>query len=343
MLLSQGGIAEIDFRKKLVALKIHFGEPGNLAYLRPNYVSVIANFIKENGGVPFLTDTNTLYKGHRSNAVDHLKSAGENGFSPLTTGCNVIVADGLKGTEYKEIEINLKHCKTAKIAAAIANADIIITINHFKCHDMAGFGGALKNLGMGSGSVGGKLEMHSDSQPFIKRENCTGCADCVGNCAYEAISLDKENIAVIDYAKCAGCGQCIAVCQYDAPQARFNSKNLQEKMMEYAFATSKSKKVYHINFVMDVSPNCDCWHFNDIPIVQDIGILSSFDPVALDKACADLVNQAPVINNSLIGPKGNKDYDRFNAVFPNVDWNIGVNYAETIGLGTKNYELLMLK
>lgn len=340
LLLSKGGITEIDFSKKIVALKVHFGEPGNLAYLRPNYVAVIAKFIKEKGGAPFLTDTNTLYKGGRSNAVDHLQSAVENGFSPLTTGCNIIIADGLKGTEYKEIEINLKHCKTAKIAAALANADIIITINHFKCHDMAGFGGALKNMGMGSGSVGGKLEMHSDSQPFVSRENCTGCGNCVDNCGYDSIHLDKENIAVIDYLKCAGCGQCIAVCQFDATQARFNSANFQEKMMEYAFAASTGKKVYHINFVMDVSPNCDCWHYNDIPIVEDIGILSSSDPVALDKACADMVNKAPVVSNSIIGQSKNKEQDRFKAVFPHINWQVGIDYAEKIGLGTKKYEIV---
>jgi uncharacterized protein len=343
MLLFQGGLSEIDFKKKLVALKIHFGEPGNLAYLRPNYVSVIANFIKERGGIPFLTDTNTLYKGRRSNAIDHLQSAVENGFSVMTTGCNVIIADGLKGTEYKEIEINLKHCKTAKIGAAIANADIIITINHFKCHDMAGIGGALKNLGMGSGSVGGKLEMHSDSQPDIKRENCTGCGDCTENCAYDAIHIDKENIAVIDNSKCAGCGQCIAVCQFDASQARFNSANLQEKMMEYAYAASSGKKLYNINFVMDVSPNCDCWHYNDVPIVQDIGIFSSFDPVAIDKASADSVNKAPVIQNSKIGGIHDKDQDRIKAVFPEINWQAGLDYAEKIGLGTNKYEIIQVK
>jgi uncharacterized Fe-S center protein len=343
MLLSKGGMNEIDFTKKLVALKIHFGEPGNLAFLRPNYASVVAGIVKEKEGVPFLTDTNTLYKGRRSNAVDHIQSAAENGFSQLTTGCNIIIADGLKGTEYKEIEINLKHCKTAKIASAIASSDIIITLNHFKCHDMAGFGGALKNLGMGSGSVGGKLEMHSDSQPFIKRENCTGCGECVENCAYNAIQLDKENIAEINYSKCSGCGQCIAVCQYDASQAKFNSANLQEKMMEYAFAASMGKKVYHINFVMDVSPNCDCWNFNDVPIVQDIGILSSFDPVALDMACADLVNKSPVILNSKIGHIENPEEDRFRSVFPGIDWQVGLNYAEKIGLGSKKYEIIQIK
>ncbi len=242
-----------------------------------------------------------------------------------------------------EIEINQKHCKTAKIAAAIANADIIITINHFKCHDMAGFGGALKNLGMGSGSVGGKLEMHSDSQPNINFENCTGCGDCVENCAYDAIHLDKENIVTIDYAKCTGCGQCIAVCQYDASQARFDSSNLQEKIMEYASAASISKKTFHINFVMDVSPNCDCWHFNDVPIVQDAGILCSFDPVAIDRASADLVNKTSIIHNSIIGTIDNDEKDRFRLVFPNIDWQIGLNYAEKIGLGNQKYELIQIK
>ncbi len=340
LLLNENGINTIDFKKKLTALKIHFGEPGNLAFIRPNYAAVVVKMVKESGGMPFLTDANTLYKGRRSNAVDHLQSAMENGFSPSTTGCNVIIADGLKGSEYKEIEINLKHFKTAKIGSAIANADIIITLNHFKGHELSGFGGALKNLGMGSGSVGGKLEMHSDSQPFIVRENCTGCGVCVDNCAYDAIHLENDNIAAIDYTKCAGCGQCIAVCQFDSPQAKFNAINMQEKMMEYALAAGLGKKTFHINFIMDVSPYCDCWGNNDVPIVNDIGILSSFDPVALDRACADMVNKAAILPNSVIGSQNNQQKDRFSLLFPHIDWHIGLDYAEKIGLGTQNYELI---
>jgi len=343
LLITKAGIKEIDFQKRLTALKIHFGEPGNLAFIRPNYVSVVVKIVREMKGIPFLTDANTLYKGRRSNAVDHLQSAMENGFSPLTVGCNIIIADGLKGTDYKEIEINQKHCKTAKIADAIAKSDVIISLNHFKGHEMAGFGGALKNIGMGSGSIGGKLEMHSDSKPYIVQENCTGCEVCVNNCGFDAIHLNDENIASIDYSICSGCGQCIAVCQYDAPQAKLNASGMQEKIMEYAFAVLKDKPAFHINFVMDVSPYCDCWNYNDIPIIPDLGILASFDPVALDLASVDLVNKSQVNPASAIGNLKGNNNDLFNLVFPNIDWRIGIDYAEKIGLGTKDYEIVYVK
>jgi len=338
-LITEAGFDNLNFNQKLVAIKIHFGEYGNIAYLRPNFARIIVNRIKEKGGNPYLTDANTLYKGRRANAVDHLDTAMINGYNPMAVGCQIIIADGLKGTDYKEIEINQKHCKTAKIASAIAYSDVLISMNHFKGHEMAGFGGALKNIGMGSGSIGGKLEMHSDSKPVVNTDNCVGCGVCTENCSQEAITLNADNIATIDYAKCIGCGQCIAVCQYDAAQAQFNSATAQEKMMEYALAVLKNKPAFHINFIMNVSPNCDCWHYNDIPIVPDIGIAASFDPVALDRACADLVNQAPINKNSIIGSSTNNS-DRFGLVFPGIDWRIGINYAEKIGLGSQNYELV---
>lgn len=290
-LMIQARIENIAFDNKLVAIKIHFGEPGNLSYIRPNFAAEVVRMITTKGGIPFLTDANTLYKGRRGNAVDHLASASENGFNRLTTGCDVIIADGLKGTDYKEIEINQTHVKKAKIGAAIANADIIISMNHFKGHEMTGFGGALKNLGMGSGSVGGKLEMHSDAQPAISKEKCVVCGICFRNCAHGAINKGADNKAEIDYSKCVGCGQCVAVCQYEAAHAQGNSAHLQEKIAEYAYAVVKDKPTFHLNFIMNVSPDCDCWGHNDAAVVPDLGILASFDPVALDVASADMVNK----------------------------------------------------
>lgn len=178
-LVKRAGIANIDFKNQFVAIKIHFGEPGNLAYIRPNYAARLVSLLRELGAKPFLTDCNTLYSGRRSNAVDHLQSAMENGFNPMSAGCNVIIADGVKGTDYREIEIDGQYCKAPKIGAAIADADIIISMNHFKGHEQAGFGGALKNLGMGCASVGGKLELHCASQPRIDTEACKGCNICV--------------------------------------------------------------------------------------------------------------------------------------------------------------------
>jgi len=342
-LVEAAGFSVIDFKKKLVAIKLHFGEPGNLAFIRPNYIGTIAMLVKSKEGLPFLTDANTLYKGGRSNGVRHLQAAMENGFNYITTGCNIVIADGIKGTDYREIEINQKHCKTAKIGTAVADADVLVSMAHFKAHEMAGIGGCLKNIGMGSGSVGGKLEMHSDANPVIVGEKCTGCGSCEDNCAHDAVHLNADNIAAINYEKCVGCGQCIAVCQYDAAQATGNSMYMQEKMMEYAYAILKDKTAFHINFIMDVSPQCDCWGFSDVPIVSNIGIVASFDPVAIDHASADLVNKAPVMQNSILENKYKAGQDKFDVVSPSTNWKAGLEYAASLGLGSMEYELVVVK
>jgi uncharacterized protein len=341
-LIEKAGFNEINFSNKLVALKMHFGEPGNLAYLRPNFATQVVKMVKDKNGLPFLTDSNTLYKGSRSNAVVHLNSAMQNGFTPDVVGCHVIIADGIKGTDFEEVEINLPSCRTAKIGKAIADADIIISMNHFKGHGEAGFGGCLKNLGMGSGSVGGKLEMHSESKPRIHENNCTGCQMCELNCAHDAIHLNDENIAVIDYDTCTGCGQCVAVCRYDAAQVQWNAQKMQQKIAEYAFAVLKNKKALHINFLLDISPNCDCWPHSDMPIVPNIGILASTDPVALDKASADLVTAAQGNPECQLGEHIHAGTDKFTHLYPHTNWKACLDHAESIGLGTTTYELINL-
>jgi len=346
-LVIQAGIDNIDFKKKITALKIHFGEPGNLAYLRPNYAAQIVKMLREREAIPFLTDSNTLYYGKRSNAPSHLEAAYENGYNPLSTGCPVIIADGIKGTDYREIELNMEFCKTAKIGSAVADSDIIISLNHFKGHEITGFGGALKNLGMGAASVGGKLFLHSGASPEIHEENCTGCAICEENCAYDAIKMNEENIARIDYTKCTGCGQCVAVCQFDSAQVVWQNASdiVCKRIAEYTYAALKGKPSFHINFIMNVSPNCDCWGFNDYPLVPDIGIAASFDPVALDVACADMVKAAPALPGSMINKENISDHcneDKFNLAHPNTQWMAGIEHAEKIGLGTSKYELVKI-
>ncbi len=338
-MLNRAGMMDMDFAKKMVAIKIHFGEPGNLSYIRPNFAAQVVKMIQEKDGLVFLTDANTLYKGRRSNAVDHLQAAMENGFNPIALGCNIVIADGIKGTDYREIEINQQHCKKAKIGSAIADSDIIISMNHFKGHEMASFGGCLKNLGMGCGSIGGKLEMHSNSQPIISRENCVGCKMCVKNCNQDAIHLDAEKKAVIQYDICVGCGQCIAVCLYDAAQVEWEVQKMQEKIAEYALAALKDKPSFHINFLLDISPNCDCWPNNDMAIVPNIGILCSTDPVALDQASADLITKSPTNESSCIGDHNHINEDKFTLIFPKTDWNQCLSHAEKIGLGSRSYEL----
>ena len=223
-LIDRAGLGTIDFDHKFVAIKIHFGEMGNLAYLRPQYARALAAYIKERGGLPFLTDCNTLYVGSRKNALEHIETAYINGYTPYATGCQVIIADGVRGTDEAYIPIGCEEVKTAKIGRAIADADIIISLNHFKGHEDAGFGGALKNLGMGSGSRAGKMEMHYDGKPVVDRDRCRGCHMCANICANNGIHYENSK-AVIDHDNCVGCGRCIAICSFDAikPQNNQNS------------------------------------------------------------------------------------------------------------------------
>ena len=351
-LVRRAGIGQIDFKDKFTAIKIHFGEPGNIAYIRHNYVAALVDLLKEMGAKVFLTDSNTLYSGGRSNAVDHLKAAMENGFNPISAHADVIIADGLKGTDYKEIELDGEYCKAPKIGAAIADADIIISMNHFKGHEQTGFGGALKNLGMGSASVGGKLELHSSSQPVINEDNCIGCRICEKYCRHDAIKVTGKK-ASIDYSKCVGCGQCVAVCQHDGAAVKDwdSSETLNYKIAEYALAVVRNKPSFHISFIMNVSPNCDCWNHNDAAIIPDLGIAASFDPVALDCACADMVKAAPILQNNAITDIDSRSgdghqhmhhtgEDKFHIVHPDTRWEAGVEHGEKIGLGSKEYTLV---
>ncbi len=355
-MVKRAGIEKIDFKDKFVAIKIHFGEFGNVAYVRPNYAAVIVKIVKELGGKPFLTDSNTLYKGSRDNAVDHIHTAMLNGFNPIAVGCDVIIADGLRGKDERAIDIQGKFSPKPLIGAAIADADIVLSINHFKGHEMAGFGGALKNLGMGSGSVAGKQDQHSSAQPKITLEKCIGCKICEKNCNHGAVKvIDKK--AVIDYEKCLGCGQCVAVCKNEAAEmsSQESGQILNYKIDEYAKAVLKDKPNFHISFIMNVSPECDCWGHNDQAIIPDLGIACSFDPVALDQACVDLVNAAPKLSGSILDDKQKvysveckksmiveRDGDKFHILHPNTSWQSGLRYAEEIGLGTREYQLIRL-
>ncbi len=342
-LARRAGLESLDLKDKFVAIKVHFGEPGNTAYLRPNFAARLAAMVAKAGGKPFLTDASTLYSGRRANALDHLDAAAENGFTAQTLGCPIIIADGLKGTEYREIEIRQKRCRTAKIASAIADADVLVSLNHFKGHELTGFGGAIKNLGMGSGSRGGKLEMHTGGQPVFFRDACTGCRMCYKHCAHGAISMDSQNKAVMDPSKCVGCGQCIAMCRYDAvrPNDQGGVLDSCERIAEYALAAVKDKPCFHVNLILDVSPNCDCWAHSDMPIVPNLGMAASLDPVALDAACADLVNAAPALPGSELFDKRafTPGSDKFTHLYPGTDWRATLRHAEEIGLGKMDYRL----
>lgn len=345
-LVRRAGIDKIDFKNKFTAIKIHFGEPGNMAYLRPDFAAVIVKVIKDLGGKPFLTDCNTLYNGGRGNAIDHQDTAMKHGYTPFSVGAQVVIADGLKGLDYVEIPIDGEYCKAPKIGSAIAEADIVVSLNHVKGHEMTGFGGAMKNLGMGCGSVAGKKEMHNASKPRIDKEACRGCGLCVRNCASHAISLSDRK-AVIDYDKCVGCGQCVATCQFDGAVVDNDEQLdiLNCKIAEYAKATLLGKPNFHINLIVDVSPECDCLGYNDTPVVPNIGFLASFDPVALDCASADLVNQAPAMpgGNVLADHMQQPHHDHgdhWHMIHPDTNWRSCMEHAEKIGLGSMSYKLV---
>lgn len=345
-LMKAAGFEQIDFKDKYVAIKLHFGEPGNMAYLRPNWARVVCDYVRELGGKPFLTDCNTLYVGGRANALDHLDSAMLNGYSPMTTGAQCIIADGLKGEDYDLVPIRGgKYLRAAKIGRAIMDADIFISLTHAKGHVSAGFGGALKNIGMGCGSRAGKMAMHADGKPYVETDLCVGCGACAKICAHNGPQIENKKYR-IDQNNCVGCGRCIAVCPKDAIHPTFQAsvRLLNCKIAEYAKAVLDGRPSYCINIVRDISPNCDCHPENDVPIVPDVGMFASADPVALDLACAEAINRQPVLPNSAITDlKHEHDCDRFHAAHDNTHWQDLIEHGKKLGIGQDTYELVTIR
>jgi len=341
------GMKNIDFDGKFVAIKMHFGELGNLASLRPNFAKVIADIVKEGNGKPFLTDCNTLYPGYRKNALEHLTCAELNGFNTISTGCHVIIGDGLRGTDETIVPIDKEFVKEAKIGKAIMDADVFISLTHFKGHEETGFGGALKNIGMGCGSRAGKMEQHNHGMPTVDAELCRGCRHCAKECGSDAINY-VNNKATFDYEKCKGCGRCIGACGYDAISFKNANSNeiLCKKIAEYAYAVCNDRPCFHISIVQDISPNCDCIDANDAAILPDVGMFASFDPVALDQACADAcMKQTPLAHTHLTEQmdKGICQHDHFTNNHPDTNWQDTLQHAQEIGLGKRGYELVVIK
>lgn len=296
--------------------------------------------------MPFLTDCNTLYPGSRKNALEHMDCANLNGFNTITTGCQIIIGDGLRGTDDVEVPVeNAEYCPTARIGRAVMDADIFISLTHFKGHEATGFGGAIKNIGMGCGSRAGKMAQHNSGKPVIETDLCRGCKRCAKECGSDAITYPEKK-AVIDYDKCKGCGRCIGACSFDAIHNPHSNSNelLCRKMTEYAQAVCHGRPCFHIALVQDISPNCDCHGENDAPILPDIGIFASFDPIALDQACVDACLAAEPIRNSQLGdnlakPEWHCHHNHFMDSNPNVEWEATLDHGEKIGLGTRSYEL----
>ena len=351
-LIKAAGIGQIDMDGKFVAVKMHFGELGNLAYLRPNYARAVVDVIKQLGGKPFLTDCNTLYPGSRKNAIEHLYCAWENGFTPLTVGCPVIIGDGLKGTDDIAVPVNRgEYVKEARIGRAVMDADIFISLTHFKGHEMTGFGGTIKNIGMGCGSRAGKKEQHCNGKPIIDHNKCRGCRSCMNECANNGLVFDAEARKMsINPDNCVGCGRCVGACNFDAISFANNAaiKELNCRMAEYTKAVVDGRPSFHISLVCDVSPTCDCHSGNDTPIIPDVGMFASFDPLALDQACVDAcLRQSPLPDSQLTDEMGHADFhdhhDHFDNTNPNTEYKTCLAHAQKIGLGNREYELVNVK
>lgn len=351
-LIKKAGIEKLEMEGKFVAVKMHFGELGNLGYLRPNYAKAVVDVVKELGGNPFLTDCNTLYPGSRKNALEHLACAWENGFGPLSTGCPIIIADGLKGTDDITVPVaGGEYIKEAKIGRAIMDADVFISLTHFKGHEATGFGGTIKNIGMGCGSRAGKKDQHNNGKPLVMEEQCRGCKRCLRECANNGLIFDEAAGKMsVDKENCVGCGRCIGACNFDAIRFTDNTapKDLNRRMAEYTKAVIDDRPNFHISLVIDVSPNCDCHSENDAPILPNIGMFASFDPLALDQACADAcMSSAPLPNSQLSDNMSRADFvdhhDHFKNSTPESEWKSCLEHAQKLGLGSREYELVIMK
>ncbi len=343
--IDKSGLGNIDFKKKYVAVKMHFGEMGNLAFLRHQYAFALCEYIKKRGGRPFLTDSNTLYPGSRQNGLDHLSTAVANGFNQASMpGYHVIIADGIKGTDEVAVPVEgATYCPQAYIGRAVVDADIIISLTHFKGHESACFGGAMKNLGMGCGSRKGKKDMHTSMKPKYDSSKCIGCKKCADACAHDVQKYENGKL-IFDEFKCAGCGRCIEVCPTHALTVHSGDDVLvlNRKVAEYTKAVINGKPNFHISLVCDVSPFCDCYGSNDVPIVNDIGMFASVDPVAIDHACVDAVNKAKANDNCHITDLHHCDCDKLDNLrdnSPGTNWSDQLDYAQKLGIGCRDYEL----
>jgi uncharacterized Fe-S center protein len=345
-LTDKAGLSSMIQPGSLVAIKMHFGEKGGHAYIRPTFVRRIVDQVKGLGGKPFLTDSSTLYPGERKEAVSSLTCAIENGFAYAVVNAPLIMSDGLRGHSACRVAIPGEILSEVDIGLEIIEADALIVLSHFKCHELAGFGGAIKNLGMGCASREGKLEQHSTVAPIISEKHCTSCGACLKACAHDAIDLSTGK-AVLDENLCVGCGRCITVCEPQAIRIQWNEEStlVMKKMAEYALGAiaGKGKQLLFVNFITQVSPACDCYGHTDAPIVADLGILASTDPIALDQACADLVNQARGLPNTVMKTGHEPGEDKFRSIYPQIDWEVQLEHGEKVGLGRRAYELVRLE
>ena len=314
-----------------VAVKLHVGDQNNVTAIPPETIRPLVDEIKKKKGLPFLTETSTLYKGVRMNAVTHIMHAVSRGFTIENTGAPFIMADGLAGDSEKAVAIDGVLFKEVSVAKEARMSDFLLVISHMTGHMVAGFGATIKNLGMGLASRKGKLRQHSSMSPEVIPASCVMCGKCLQWCPVDAISKANDK-ALIDKDTCIGCGECLAVCRFGAIKYDWgaDSKWMQEAMAEHALGVVKDKKAFYINDCCTMTQECDCMPTKQEVFIPDVGVLGSWDPVALDQASIDLTKHDGDINLS------EKSY-------PNLDGNAQLIHAEKIKMGTRQYELITLE
>ena len=330
-LIEKSGVLDFIRQEYKVAVKAHFGEAGNTGFIRPQHMAVICRAIIDKGAKAIVSDANTLYRGRRLNSKDHLELAYEHGFTKDILGVDAFIPDDDKNEDIIDVSINQKYVKTAKLARFFVDADAVVAVNHFKGHILTGFGGALKNIGMGCATRKGKLAQHCDVAPVVFMDKCVGCAECEKICPVGAIHMENKK-ASLDKHKCIGCASCIAACPNMAMFIDIEAGDkVQEKIAEYCLAVLKNKKsrACFFNFAIRINQECDCWAMENPRIAPDVGILASFDPVSLDKASFDVVNEAC-------------GKDIFKEVHPKQNSLKQLEYAQRLGLGSLDYELIRL-
>jgi uncharacterized Fe-S center protein len=315
-----------------VAIKLHVGERDNDTHVCPDLIAPIVACVKRKQALPFLTETSTLYRGRRSNAVDHIIQAFDHGFTYEKTGAPFIMADGLSGNTEIEVQIDGIIFDKVSVAREIVFADALITVSHATGHMAMGLGAALKNLGMGLSSRIGKLRQHSSIKPYVDEPSCTFCRKCIQWCPVDAIA-ERGNKAFILTEKCIGCGECLSLCNYNA--IRYNwgveSADLQKRVVEHALGVllNKKERCCFFNFLIDMTGGCDCEGSSQERIMPDVGILASPDPVAIDRATLDLTAKR---HRQSLAEKSE----------PRLDPTIQLEHAEEIGLGRRTYDLEIL-
>lgn len=330
ILLQKSGVLDTIGRGDKVAAKIHFGEEGNTGYVDPELAGVICREAKAKGAQIYLSDANVLYRGRRKDSAEHRKLALEHGFTKDATGVDIVIPDDTKKDEITEVVIDQKYIKTARVGRFFLECDSLIAISHFKGHMLTGFGGAIKNVGMGCATRQGKMAQHNDLSPVVHLERCVACGACVAVCPAGALTL-KDKIS-LDVKKCIGCANCVGVCPTFTLFIDFKAgRAVQEKMVEYAYAVlrGKKKKAAFVNFATKINKECDCWGQENPRIAPDVGIFASLDPVAIDQASYDMVNKAC-------------QKDIFRSTHPDQNGDIQLLYAEKMGLGRRDYDLLEL-